>query len=428
MRFATHALPAVQLHVLPTTQFKTTTLVLNFQRPLEPLKVTATALLPGLLGRGSARYPSVVAQQRALEAMYGAHWHADVYKQGERHVLQFRLEIPNGAYLPGSPDFLAEAFALMHEFVFNPKLVDGEFDPRWVELEKDALKKRVEGLFNNKAQFAFLQLLDLMCPDEPYRLFSGGRIEDLAALDAAALTAAYRETLETAPADCYVVGDVDPEVVSALAAKHLSWTPRQPAPLPPTQRRSAPAAPRAKTEGYELVSQGQLLLGYRTPVTYADDDYYGLVVMNGILGGFAHSKLFMNVREKASLAYAARSRYEPHKGFVIVQAGIEPENAARATALIKEQLESIAQGDVTDAELAQTQAMLLNAYREARDSAGALINVAYESVLGGRERGLEDALRQVPFVTKADVVRLAKTLTLDSEYLLRDREKVEARA
>lgn len=428
MRFVTQALPAVRLHVLPTRQFKTTTLVLNFQRPLAPGAVTATALLPGLLGRGSARYPSVVAQQRALEAMYGAHWHADVYKQGERHVLQFRLEIPNGAYLPGSPDFLAEAFALLHEFVFDPKLVAEAFDPRWVELEKDALRKRVEGLFNNKAQFAFLRLLELMCPDEPYRLFSGGRIEDLPALGPAELTRAYRETLEAAPADCYVVGDVDPAQVKALAERHLSWTPRAVAPLPPTSHGPAPASPRAKTESYDLVSQGQLLLGYRVPVTYRDDDYHAMVVMNGILGGFSHSKLFMNVREKASLAYAVRSRYESHKGFVIVQAGVEPENAERAAELIKAQLAAMAAGDVSDTELSQTQAMLLNLYREARDSAGALINVAYESVLGGRERGLEDALERVPLVTKADVVRLARTLTLDSEYLLRDRERVEAGA
>ena len=48
-----------------------------------------------------------------------------------------------------------------------------------------------------------------------------------------------------------------------------------------------------------------------------------LQVFNGIFGGFPHSKLFINVREKASLAYYAASRLESHKGLLMVMSGIE---------------------------------------------------------------------------------------------------------
>src|SRR5699024_8290383 len=42
----------------------------------------------------------------------------------------------------------------------------------------------------------------------------------------------------------------------------------------------------------EDIVQGKLNLGYRTKTTYEDDGYFSLVVLNGIFGGFPHSKLF----------------------------------------------------------------------------------------------------------------------------------------
>ena len=58
-------------------------------------------------------------------------------------------------------------------------------------------------------------------------------------------------------------------------------------------------------EERQNLNQGKLSMGFRTKTRYGDDDYYALMVYNGILGGGAHSKLFSNVREKASLAYYA---------------------------------------------------------------------------------------------------------------------------
>ena len=47
------------------------------------------------------------------------------------------------------------------------------------------------------------------------------------------------------------------------------------------------------------VDQGKLVMGGRTGVTWNDPDIFPLTYYNGIFGGFAHSKLFVNVRERA---------------------------------------------------------------------------------------------------------------------------------
>lgn len=39
-------------------------------------------------------------------------------------------------------------------------------------------------------------------------------------------------------------------------------------------------------------------MGIRTSITYGDPQYAAALMYNGILGGYPHSKLFVNVREK----------------------------------------------------------------------------------------------------------------------------------
>lgn len=415
------------IHTLVTDKFKTTTLVLNVQRPLVAGQVTRSALVPHVLMRGSASYPSVRAMQIELDGMYGAYLSVDVYKLGERHILQFRLELPNGKYLPGYPKLLQGAIAFLHEVVTNP-LLDGQaFNSRFVELEKDALKKRVEGLFNNKMRYAMVRCLELMCPTEPYRIFSGGRIEDLDAITPETLTAEYREMLATAPMDLFVVGDIEPAIVEAEVKARFTLPERAPQSLPPTSILGHHGDAKTVVERFD-VNQGQLVMGLRTPVHYGHEDHYAMTMYNGILGGFAHSKLFMNVRERESLAYSARSRYEAQKGLVIIQAGINIEDYDRAIKVIHEQLDAMAAGDISDLELEQTRAMLVNTYKEAYDSPGALINLAFESLVAGRDRSIEELVAAVPNITKGDITRMASQVQLDTVYFLRDKEKVATHA
>jgi predicted Zn-dependent peptidase len=259
-------------------------------------QVTRSALIPHVLMRGSQRYPSVRAMQGELDGMYGAYLSVDVYKLGERHVLQFRLELPNGKYLPGFPKLLQGAIAFLHEVVTQPLREDGTFNRRFVELEKDALKKRVEGLFNNKMRYAMVRAIELTCPTEPYRIFSGGRIEDLDTITPETLMAEYEELLATAPMDLFVVGDIEPALVESEVKRLFPLPERAVTPLPPTSLLGQHGEVKQMVERFD-VNQGQLVMGLRTPVHYGHDDHYAMLMYNGILGGFAHSKLFMNVRE-----------------------------------------------------------------------------------------------------------------------------------
>jgi predicted Zn-dependent peptidase len=171
------------------------------------------------------------------------------------------------------------------------------------------------------------------------------------------------------------------------------------------------------------VSQGKLNLGLRTSITYKDDNYASALMYNGILGGYPHSKLFVNVREKASLAYYASSRYDGHKGIGTIQSGIETQNYGKAVDIIEKQLEEMKAGNISDLELSQTKAMIRNQLSEIPDSAFEMISYDFNRQLSGKERTADQLLEQVEQIGAEDVKAAAETFQLDTIYFLTGKEE-----
>ena len=172
------------------------------------------------------------------------------------------------------------------------------------------------------------------------------------------------------------------------------------------------------------MKQGKLHIGFSTPITFFHPDYPKMQVTNGIFGGFAHSKLFMNVREKESMAYYASSSYSSHYGLVYVMAGIDAELEEKAVKLITEQLTVLQNGDISDLELEQTKALLNNGIRSAFDSAKGQIEVFDQFKELDENFTAERLISDWESVTKEDVKNMASKIKLEIVYLLSGKEAV----
>jgi zinc protease len=71
----------------------------------------------------------------------------------------------------------------------------------------------------------------------------------------------------------------------------------------------------------------------RLAVTRAHPDYFPLLVANGVLGGSASSRLFMNIREKKGYAYDAHSALVPLKDSGVASVVTQVRNEVLAEAL-----------------------------------------------------------------------------------------------
>jgi predicted Zn-dependent peptidase len=249
-----------------------------------------------------------------------------------------------------------------------------------------------------------------------------GKIGDLPAITPQNLFASYQRWLAEAPIDLYVVGDTSMDEVTSLVNQHFRFERTASVGYaPPVLTTISSDTPKNVIEALE-VNQGKLNLGLRTRSTYSDEAYPSLLAYNGILGGYAHSKLFVNVREKASLAYYASSRLDGHKGILTIQSGIEIENYEKALRIIREQLDAMAAGEISDLELNQTKAMIKNQLQEIQDSAFELISFDFNGILSGFERTVADLIARIKQIERSDVQAAAKQVTLDTIYFLRNKE------
>ncbi|HBI05057.1 MAG TPA: hypothetical protein DDY49_13635 [Paenibacillaceae bacterium] len=267
-------------------------------------------------------------------------------------------------------------------------------------------------------RYANQRLTEEMCKEEPYRLLAQGIKERIPEITAEQLYGFYQEVIQSYPMDVYVVGNFAEEKVLNLIDNYFSRGKGEKQTVPPTDYGRKGREENLITEEMD-VSQGKLNIGLRTHINFAEEEYLPLMMYNGVLGGFPHSKLFTNVREKASLAYYAVSRLESSKGLMMIMSGIESDNFDKAVQIIKEQLKMMVDGEISDLEIQQTKAALGNQFQESFDSARGLIDFNYLGQLNGNVRSLTEMIQGLEDVTKEEMMDVGKKIELDTIYFLR---------
>lgn len=410
--------PGIDLYVLPTTKFKTTGIWAYLHVPLTEETVTANTLASMVLPRGSKEHPTTPGLARHLDDLYGAALYNDVSKRGDSHDLIFRLDVANEKFLPGEKGLLERAIKTLAGVVLEPATEAGGFNADYVKQEAKNLKELIDGLINEKRRYSYQRLLQEMCRGEAYGLYRYGKTEDIPGLTPTGLLKRYQEILQTARVDLFVAGDVEPDQVADLMRKYFVF----PAGAGPRQRPGSEvrrdAGPVRKVEEGQDVSQGVLCLGFRTGTAMPDDDYPASVVANGILGGFAHSKLFTNVREKHSLAYFSYSYLEGYKGLALMMSGIEFDNYQKTYDICLEQLEAVKKGDISDYEHDSTISALVNSIVSDQDDPNRMVESFLTGLFSGRPYEPEQRIATYRKVTKAQAAEAAKKFSLDTVYFL----------
>ncbi|MGE7880673.1 EF-P 5-aminopentanol modification-associated protein YfmF [Bacillus sp. NPDC094077] len=414
-----HELGGLRVHIIPTDKYKTNTFVFRFKAPLNEDTVTERALLPYVLQSATEKLPSVIRLRQYLEELYGSSLAVDVSKKGEDHIISIYVDIANEIYLHDAPQLFEKALSMLSDIVLHPATEGNGFLPSIVESEKRALLQRIEATYDDKMRYANERLIEEMCEVEPYRLSANGKKESVTSITNESLYQYYQKVLAEDEMDLYIIGDISENAVE-LVSKYFSISAR------PAKERNVLLHKR-NNEEKEVVEkqelkQSKLHIGYRTFVTYKDEDYFALQLFNGLFGGFSHSKLFVNVREKNSLAYYAASRFESHKGLLFVMSGIEAKNYEKAVEIIKEQMLAMQNGDFSEEEMHQTKSVIQNQILEAIDTPRGFVEMLYHGVISDRTRPVEEWLTGIESVTKEEIVKVAKNIELDTIYFLHGTE------
>jgi zinc protease len=159
-----------------------------------------------------------------------------------------------------------------------------------------------------------------------------------------------------------VIGDVSPDMAQQVITKYFGdWqaTGSKPEidlpPIPDNQPSSANVPDTSRV-------QDKVTLALTLGLNRANPDYYALQLGNHVLGGaFYATRLYRDLRKEAGLVYYVSSSFDIGKtrSFYTVDYACDPENVAKARAIIVRDLKAMQVKPVTPAELQQAKALLL---------------------------------------------------------------------
>ena len=414
--------PGVVLRHYPDKRFKTAVLSLQFQRPLCREEASLNALLSSVLLRGTAKNPDMRAITAQLDGLYGATISPLMRRIGNIQTIGLFLSCLEDRFaLPGD-QVLAPSLDMVREILLEPKLVDGIFDPEFVESEKKNLIADIESELNDKRAYAAVQMMRDLCAGDSFALSLRGEKADVEAITAQSLYEHYQKVLRTSPVELFFVGSADAEEVAGYLRPLAECLAAEPMALPAQTPLTVIAPQREFSETMDI-NQGKLSMGFTTPITNQHPDFAAMQVFNALYGAGMTSKLFVNVREKLSLCYYAGSGYYGSKGIVTVSSGIDERNYDTAKAEILRQLALTADGQISDAELSAAKQGIISGLRSVPDAPGALENFYGTAPIANMRYDLSSYIKAVRAVTIEDVARCAKTVKLRTVFFLKGEAK-----
>lgn len=410
--------PGVTLDFIASKQFKTSRINLTFVTANVSKKTVALrTLIANMLEVSSQKYPDQKAISDQLAFLYGATFGTSVNRRGNLHLVNFEMRVVNDHYLKERQQLLTEAIDFLQELIFNPLVVNQAFDQAMFTLQQKNLISYLESIKDNKQAYALQKLQQAYFEDPVHQIPPYGDKENLAALTAAECYAYYQEMLAHDEIIITLSGDfASDEVLAAIA--QLKFTPRTVGKYQLTYKQTA----RNKLVAYEEqqdLNQSKLDLAYHFPVEYRGKYHYAALVFNALFGGSALSKLFINVREKASLAYYANSSFDSLRQVLFVQTGIQADKKQQVLDLIEQQLAALVAGDVEAQLLANIKQELITDYEIRQDSQATALIQATMDQLSQSKVTASEWKAAIMAVSVADVQAVAALAKLEVSYFLK---------
>ena len=411
----------IKLHTIKTEKFKTNLIAIMLTTKLDRENVTKNALIPAVLRRGTKNLITQEEINKKLEEMYGASLDCGLDKTGDNQVLKFYIETVNDEFLPQEAEnMLKISLEKIFEFVFNPYLENGCFKKEYVEQEKENIKQIIDGKIDNKARYSLDRCIEEMYKDQPYGLYKYGYVEDMKDINEKNLYEYYQQLINECKIDIFVSGIIDEETENIIKNNEniIKLKDREPQYNEPEIIAKKSEKVNDVQESMD-VTQGKLIIGMDLDI---DDDNlrFDVMIYNSIFGGSANSKLFQNVREKASLAYTASSSYYRFKNNIFINCGIEIKNYEKALEIIKQQIEDMKKGDFTDEEVENAKKGIIASIKTIDDEQDTEITYFFSQELSKSKCNIEQYMQRISEVTKDKVVDVANKVSVNTVYFLKD--------
>jgi predicted Zn-dependent peptidase len=160
------------------------------------------------------------------------------------------------------------------------------------------------------------------------------------------------------------------------------------------------------------LEQVHILLGtYGLPII--DEDRFGYLLLNILLGGNMSSRLFQEIREKRGLAYSIYSYIASYSdsGYLAIYLGVDRESVDESVALIAQEISMLQNTSVSERELANARDFIKSGLFLSMENMEAIMNrIVRNELYFGKYISLEEVVDSIDRVTGKDIMRLSSKI------------------
>lgn len=398
-------------------RYKKNLISVAFSTQLSEDTATENVIVPVLLTKCNSKLPTYKAFNNKMSRLYASGIGGTAGRQYDLQTISFGAYYLDDIYALSGEKMTGIMTDILIDCLTSPVTENGVFSEKFVELEKKTVIDNIETAINDKRSYAIERAMKTICKGEPASVCSYGTVEKAKLITPDSAYKAYRRMLETMPCEIICTGCSDFEGVAEKFAAAFEKAGRH-----DIENTTIALSP-VKTQTEEVterltVNQSKLVLGFKS---HSDDDA-ALVLLQKIFGGTTSSKLFRNVREKMSLCYYCSAARNDLKGIMLVNSGVENENIEKTKEAVIDQLEEIKNGNFTNEDINFAEMAIKNDFKSVADSAGNVSNWYFDCIRKNDIVTPEEKLGRYLGVSKERIIAAAKSMVLDSVYILTGNE------
>lgn len=398
-------------------RYKKNLISVAFSTQLSEDTATENVIVPVLLTKCNSKLPTYKAFNNKMSRLYASGIGGTAGRQYDLQTISFGAYYLDDIYALSGEKMTGIMTDILIDCLTSPVTENGVFSEKFVELEKKTVIDNIETAINDKRSYAIERAMKTICKGEPVSVCSYGTVEKAKLITPDSAYKAYRRMLETMPCEIICTGCSDFDGVAEKFAAAFEKIGRH-----DIENTTIALSP-VKTQTEEVterltVNQSKLVLGFKS---HSDDDA-ALVLLQKIFGGTTSSKLFRNVREKMSLCYYCSAARNDLKGIMLVNSGVENENIEKTKEAVIDQLEEIKNGNFTNEDINFAEMAIKNDFKSVADSAGNVSNWYFDCIRKNDIVTPEEKLGRYLGVSKERIIAAAKSMVLDSVYVLTGNE------
>lgn len=401
------------LHFINTDKFKTNTISVNFREKVKKEEITIRKVLFQTLYYTTKKYNTNRLFQLKLEDLYSMSIGHSNLKFGNLINSYIDIKFLNEKYTDDK--FIFECIDFLFEILFNPNVENEKFDSKSLNFIKEKIGLSIDSKKENPEIYALNKSLETL-ENDPISYSLWGYKEDLEKINEKSLYEYYKKILKTNKIDIFIIGTFDKEKIKKYFSEKFIVNTIKMDKTNPYVIYDKCDKVKEITNNMPNLKQSKLSIVCKILDLTEFERRYVLPIYASILGGSSNSRLFLDVREKKSLAYSIQTLTKGPNSILIISAGISANKYNEVIKIINNDIKGMKKG-ITDDEINSVRNELISSIETLLDSPSGIINYYFGIEVFNSET-IDKKIENYNKVTKNDIQNFANKVKMSVIYLL----------